>query len=61
MPSCMLYIISCPADGNVGKKHGANLAKYNDLQVEAMLDPGGSRGLWSLGHRYCMVAGHYSR
>ena len=32
--TCLLIDISCPADGNIGKKHAENLAKYSDLQVE---------------------------
>ena len=27
----------------------------------AMLNPSGSRGIGSSGHRYCTVAGHYFR
>ena len=30
----ILIDISCPADGNIGKKHAEKLAKYSDLQVE---------------------------
>ena len=68
--TCLLIDISCPADGNVGRKHAEKLAKYGDLRVEvsrmhvAMSNPGGSRGIGSSGHsarRYCTVAGHYSR
>ena len=31
--TCLLIDISCPADGNIGKKH-AKLAKYSNLRVE---------------------------
>ena len=68
--TCLLIDISCPADGNIGKKHAEKLAKYSDLRVEiscmwvALSNTGGSGGLGSFGHsarRYCTVAGHYSR
>ena len=29
--SCLLIDISCPADGNIGRKHAEKLAKYSDL------------------------------
>ena len=29
--TCLLIDISCPADGNIGKKHAEKLAKYSDL------------------------------
>ena len=32
--SCLLIDISCPADGNVGRKHAEKLAKYGALRVE---------------------------
>ena len=32
--TCLLIDISCPADGNIGKKHAEKLAKYSDLRVE---------------------------
>ena len=32
--TCLLIDISCPADGNIGKKHAEKLAKYCDLRVE---------------------------
>ena len=32
--TCLLIDISCPADGNIGKKHTEKLAKYSDLWVE---------------------------
>ena len=32
--TCLLINISCPADGNIGKKHAEKLAKNSDLQVE---------------------------
>ena len=32
--TCLLIDISCPADGNVGRKHAEKLAKYGDLRVE---------------------------
>ena len=32
--TCLLINISCPADGNIGKKHAEKLAKYSDLRVE---------------------------
>ena len=32
--TCLLIDISCPADGNIAKKHAENLAKYSDLRVE---------------------------
>ena len=32
--TCLLIDISCPADGNVGRKHPEKLAKYGDLRVE---------------------------
>ena len=32
--TCLLIDISCPADGNVGRKHDEKLAKYGDLRVE---------------------------
>ena len=32
--TCLVIDISCPADGNVGRKHGEKLAKYGDLRVE---------------------------
>ena len=31
---CLLIDISCPADGNIGKKHAEKLAKNSDLRVE---------------------------
>ena len=31
--TCLLIDISCPADGNVGRKHAEKLAKYGDLRV----------------------------
>ena len=51
--TCLLIDISCPADGNVGRKHAEKLARYGDLRVEpgphvAMSNPGGSRGIWEL-------------
>ena len=61
--TCLLIDISCPADGNIGKKHAEKLAKYSDLRVEishvALSNTGGSGGLGSFGHsarRYCTVA-----
>ena len=74
--TCLLIDVSCPADGNVGRKHAEKLAKYGDLRVDVwrpaggrkphvpMSNPGGSCGIGSSGHsarRYCTVAGHYSR
>ena len=32
--TCFLTDISCPADGNIGKKHAEKLAKYGDLRAE---------------------------
>ena len=32
--TCLFIDISCPADGNIGKKHAEKLAKYSDLRVE---------------------------
>ena len=32
--TCLLIDISCPADGNIGKKYAEKLAKYSDLRVE---------------------------
>ena len=32
--TCLLIDISCPADGNIGKKDAEKLAKYRDLRVE---------------------------
>ena len=32
--NCLLIDISCPADGNIIKKHAEKLAKYSDLRVE---------------------------
>ena len=32
--TCLLIDITCPADGNVGRKHAEKLAKYGDLRVE---------------------------
>ena len=32
--TCLLIDISCPANGNIGKKHAEKLAKYSDLRVE---------------------------
>ena len=32
--TCLLIDISCPADGNVGRKHAEKLSKYGDLRVE---------------------------
>ena len=32
--SCILIDISCPAVGNIGKKHAEKLAKYSELRVE---------------------------
>ena len=32
--TCLLIDISCPADGNIGKKHAEKLAKNSDLRVE---------------------------
>ena len=32
--TCLLNDMSCPADGNIGKKHAEKLAKYSDLRVE---------------------------
>ena len=32
--TCLLIDISCPADGNIGKKHAEKLAKYSDLRME---------------------------
>ena len=32
--TCLLIDISCPADGNVGRKHAEKLAKYGDLLLE---------------------------
>ena len=32
--TCLLIYISCPADGNAGRKHAEKLAKYGDLLVE---------------------------
>ena len=34
--TCLLIDISCPANGNIGKKHVEKLAKYSDLRVEIM-------------------------
>ena len=31
--ACLLIDISCPANGNIGKKHAENLAKYSNLQM----------------------------
>ena len=31
--TCLLIDISCPADGNVGRKHAEKLAKYGELRV----------------------------
>ena len=67
--TCLLIYISCPADGNIGRKHAEKLAKYSDLRVEisrmwhcrTLVVSG---GLGSFGHsarRYCTVAGHYFR
>ncbi len=67
--TCLLIDISCPANGNIGRKHDEKLAKYSDLQRGdklhgALSNTGGSSGLRSFGHsarRYCTVAGHYSK
>ena len=32
--TCLPIDISCPADGNIGRKHAEKLAKYSDLRVE---------------------------
>ena len=32
--TCLVIDISCPADGNIGKKHAEKLAKYSDFRVE---------------------------
>ena len=32
--TCLFIDISCPADGNVGRKHAEKLAKSGDLRVE---------------------------
>ena len=32
--TCLLIDISCPANGNIGKKHAEKLAKYRELQEE---------------------------
>ena len=32
--TCLLIDISCPADGNVCRKHAEKLTKYGDLEVE---------------------------
>ena len=32
--SCLLIDISCPADGNIDRKHAEKLAKYGDLRLE---------------------------
>ena len=32
--TCLLIDVSCPADGNVGRKHAEKLAKYGDVRVE---------------------------
>ena len=32
--NCLLIDISCPADGNIGKKHAEKFVKYSDLRVE---------------------------
>ena len=71
--TCLLIDISCPADGNVGRKHAEKLAKYGDLRVEVSrvcqcrthVVPVvlGTLGTVHAGiaRRYCTVAGHYSR
>ena len=68
--TCLLIDISCPADGNVGRKHAEKLAMQvwrpagGGMPHVAMSNPGGCRGIGSSGHsasRYCTVAGHYSR
>ena len=32
--TCLLIDVSCPADGNVDRKHAEKLAKYGDVRVE---------------------------
>ena len=36
--TCLLIDISCPADGNVGRKHAEKLAKYGELRVELRVE-----------------------
>ena len=59
--TCLLIDISCPADGNVGRKHAEKLAKYGDLRVEIsrmrMSDPGGFHGILEAGAQ-CMQVLH---
>ena len=59
--TCLLIDISCPADGNVGRKYAEKLAKYGDLRVEIsrmwQCDPGGIGSFGCSARRYCTVAG----
>ena len=66
--SCIFTDISCPADGNIIRKHAEKLTEYSDLWMEVspvwqcQTDTGRSSGVGSTGRsarRYCTVTGHH--
>ena len=62
--TCILIDISCPADGNIARKHAEKLTKYSDLRVEvSRMDTGCSSGIGIVAHsarRLDIIPAHHN-